>query len=203
MNEKKLTIIDLENHSDIKIYNSNILFVNRGKINFENSSIIKFNINKDRILKKKFLINISDFFEKLKNKMELKYISSQELEIFNLRNDKITYFEKLCVFESLKKFNKKFKYFDLITDNEKYLKIYIQIFDKITTKFVKKKDHKSINSIKFGLLTFKSNVSLLMSLISIDQLFSLSFCSLANLIKPSKSFSFNELVLPMFLPTLS
>ena len=39
-------------------------------------------------------------------KKKLKFINPQELEIFNLRNDKITYFEKLCLILYVKKFEK-------------------------------------------------------------------------------------------------
>ena len=31
MKKKKLTIVDLDKYADIKVYNSNIIFVNKGK----------------------------------------------------------------------------------------------------------------------------------------------------------------------------
>ena len=36
MKNKKLTIVDLENFEDFKVIDSNILFINKGKINYGN-----------------------------------------------------------------------------------------------------------------------------------------------------------------------
>lgn len=156
MDTKKLTIVDLENYIDLKINNSHILFANKGRINFVNSKIIRFDINSYKEFKKKYLIDIENFFEDLKKKIkiELKFFNPEELEIFNLRNDKINYFEKLFVILNLKKFANKFKYFDLITDNEEYLKIYTQIFENINVKIIKKKNYKLNIPLRFNFYKF-------------------------------------------------
>ena len=72
MNKKKLTIVDLDKYADIKVYNSNIIFVNKGKVDFENSNIIRVNINKKKKLKNLFLKEIKFFFENLKKKFKKK-----------------------------------------------------------------------------------------------------------------------------------
>ena len=55
MYKDKLTIVDIENYSNIKINNSNILFLNKGKIDYKNSKIIELDINKQKFFKKKYL----------------------------------------------------------------------------------------------------------------------------------------------------
>ena len=72
MNKKKLTIVDLDKYADIKVYNSNIIFVNKGKVDFENSNIIRVNINKKKKFKNLFLKDIEFFFENLKKKFKKK-----------------------------------------------------------------------------------------------------------------------------------
>ena len=51
---RKLIIVDLYNHSETKISNADILFLNQGKLTYKNCEIIDFNINK-KIFKRKFL----------------------------------------------------------------------------------------------------------------------------------------------------
>ena len=88
MYKDKLTIVDIENYSNIKINNSNILFLNKGKIDYKNSKIIELDINKQKFFKKKYLYDLENFFHDLKKQIEkkLNYINPQELELFNLRN---------------------------------------------------------------------------------------------------------------------
>ena len=156
MKKKKLTIVDLDKYADIKVYNSNIIFVNKGKVDFENSKIIRLNINKKKKFKNLFLKDIEFFFENLKKKFKkkLKFISPQELEIFNLRNDKITYFEKLCLILYVKKFEKNFKSIDLITDNEEYSKIYSQVYKNIKLNILKKDNFNYNFSLRFNFYKF-------------------------------------------------
>ena len=156
MKKKKLTIVDLDKYADIKVYNSNIIFVNKGKVDFENSKIIRLNINKKKKFKNLFLKDIEFFFENLKKKFKkkLKFINPQELEIFNLRNDKITYFEKLCLILYVKKFEKNFKSIDLITDNEEYSKIYSQVYKNIKLNILKKDNFKYNFSLRFNFYKF-------------------------------------------------
>lgn len=156
MNKKKLTIVDLDKYADIKVYNSNIIFANKGKVDFENSNIIRLNINNKKKFKQLFLKDIEIFFENLKKKFKkkLKFINPQELEIFNLRNDKITYFEKLCLILYLKKFEKKFESIDIITDNVEYSKIYRQVFKNIRLNILKKNNFKFNFSLKLNFYKF-------------------------------------------------
>jgi len=156
MKNKKLTIVDLENFEDFKVIDSNILFINKGKINYGNSKILKFNINNQKKFKKLYLEDIENFFQDLKNKFQkkLKFIYPQELEIFNLRNDKITYIEKLCLILYLKKFRKKFNSIDLITDSDEYSKIYSQVFKNITIKKINQKKNKLNFSLKLNYYKF-------------------------------------------------
>ena len=156
MYKDKLTIVDIENYSNIKINNSNILFLNKGKIDYKNSKIIELDINKQKFFKKKYLYDLENFFHDLKKQIEkkLNYINPQELELFNLRNDKINYFEKLCVILYLEKFHKKFKSVELIIDDQKYLKVYTSVLKKFDLRLIKKqKKHISI-SIKFQFFKF-------------------------------------------------
>ena len=156
MYKDKLTIVDIENYSNIKINNSNILFLNKGKIDYKNSKIIELDINKQKIFKKKFLYDFENFFHDLKKQFEkkLNHINPQELELFNLRNDKINYFEKLCLILYLEKFHKKFKSVELIIDDQKYLKVYTSVLKKFDLRLIKKqKKHISI-SIKFQFFKF-------------------------------------------------
>jgi hypothetical protein len=66
MNKKKLTIVDLDKYADIKVYNSNIIFANKGKVDFENSNIIRLNINNKKKFKQLFLKDIEIFLKILK-----------------------------------------------------------------------------------------------------------------------------------------
>jgi hypothetical protein len=71
-----------------------------------------------------------------------------------LRNDKITYFEKLCLILYLKKFEKKFESIDIITDNVEYSKIYRQVFKNIRLNILKKNNFKFNFSLKLNFYKF-------------------------------------------------
>ena len=82
---KKLYVIDLsKNYFDIKVEDSEIIYINCGNINNTNSKILKIgDFVKSYNAKKIFL-----------NSLNKKIISKEnyfvkELEIFNIRNDKI------------------------------------------------------------------------------------------------------------------
>ena len=60
----------------------------------------------------------------------MKNINSIELDIFNLRNDKTKYLEKLCTIMFSKKIAQKYKHVELVIDNEDYLNIYNQVYNR-------------------------------------------------------------------------
>ena len=94
MNE--LLILDLENNNNYKAVNKNILFINRGKIKLQNCKILNLNINNANF-KNYFIKDFTYFLNKLKKDLNknLKFINSQKTKFFNLRNDRIGYYEKL------------------------------------------------------------------------------------------------------------
>ena len=150
---RKLIIVDLYNHSETKISNADILFLNQGKLTYKNCEIIDKNINKKKIFKRKFLTKINNFFDKQKNYLQkkLKNINSIELDIFNLRNDKTKYLEKLCTIMFSKKIAQKYKHVELVIDNEDYLNIYNQVYNRKFEKILllKKNNLKKININNF------------------------------------------------------
>ena len=86
---RKLYIIDLNNnHHDIIIKNSDIIYINRGNVSFNNSNILKFKkINNSRNSRKYFL----DVFKKKTEFKENYFI--KELEIYNLGMIKIFFYQ--------------------------------------------------------------------------------------------------------------
>ena len=129
---KNLIVVDLDDFRDIKINNSNILYLNKGKLSTFNCKIIKLNINENKKLKFNFLRDFEIFLNDLKKDLrrKLKFIDPQELEIFNLRNDKIEYIEKICLILNFLKLKKNFNSIRFIIDDKKKLEIYKQVLGK-------------------------------------------------------------------------
>jgi hypothetical protein len=130
---KKLLIIDLEKNYEVFHENCFYLLTNRGSVNLKNSNKIDFNINKNKnnINKKKknfisYLSKIQNIFKKNKFRIE-----ASELEIFNLRNDKYNYIDKILLFSCLreKRLENKFK-IEVITDQDNLKKFYQSSFGK-------------------------------------------------------------------------
>ena len=130
---KKLIIVDLEKNYTIQRSGCSYLFVNRGSITFKDSQKINFNINNNKKIIKNNKKDLIDYFLKIKEMFEHNYnkVNTSELEIFNLRNDKYNYLDKILVFYTLKKrrYNDKYK-IEIITDNSKYEKFYQSVFGK-------------------------------------------------------------------------
>ena len=122
---RKLYIIDLNtNHHDISIKNSDIIYINRGNVSFNNSKILKFKKISNLQNSRKFLLN--EFKKKIGFK-ENYFI--KEFEIFNLRNDKNFFLSKILNFLLIKDFLKKNKKYKLycISDNSYTSEILNQI----------------------------------------------------------------------------
>lgn len=154
MNE--LLILDLENNNNFKAANKNILFINRGKIKLQNCKILNFNIN-NKSFKNQFIKDFLYFLNKLKKDLNknLRFINSQETEFFNLRNDRISYYEKLCTIFFISKYYKKIKNKKIITDNPKLFKIYKQLFKTNTEiQLIKKNIKISKFQITFHFIKF-------------------------------------------------
>ena len=146
-----LVLIDLEK-DDFKIYEDNCFYINlnKGKINITNSKNISFSELKNfekksrldlaKSLKKKIKTFNDDFF--------------QELELFNLRNDKIFSISKIINFIKLNYFlkGKKFKTIKLITDDDSSIKILKSLNSKTIINYKKKK--KSFNFVFFKISKF-------------------------------------------------
>ena len=130
---KKLIIVDLEKNYTIQRTGCSYLFVNRGSITFKDSLKINFNINNNKKIIKNNKKDLINYFLKIKEMFEHNYnkVNTSELEIFNLRNDKYNYLDKILVFYTLKKrrYNDKYK-LEIITDNSKCKKFYQSVFGK-------------------------------------------------------------------------
>jgi len=102
---EKLVIVDLEKNYHNTLKNCSYICVNRGILNFQNSKQIPYDLNHNKKNLKKNKRDLIYFFLDLKKKFEKKTndINSYELEIFNLRNDKYDYLDKILIFYELKK----------------------------------------------------------------------------------------------------
>jgi len=143
-----LVLIDLEK-DDLKIYENNCFYINlnKGKINITNSKNISFSELKNfekksrldlaKSLKKKIKTFNDDFF--------------QELELFNLRNDKIFSISKIINFIKLNYFlkGKRFKTIKLITDDDSSIKILKSLNSKTIINYKKKKRFLTLFFLRF------------------------------------------------------
>ena len=131
---KNLHVIDLsKNNLDIKIQDSDIIYINSGNINITNSKILKLNdLSKNINTKKLFLDSLQKKIAKNKDYF------IKEFEIYNIRNDKNIFLLKILNYLKLKNFiNKNGKKYKLhcISDNE----LTIDILNQITKKKIKNK----------------------------------------------------------------
>ena len=157
---KKLYVIDLsKNYFDIKVEDSEIIYINCGNINNTNSKILKIgDFVKSYNAKKIFL-----------NSLNKKIISKEnyfvkELEIFNIRNDKNFFITKILNFLTIKNFiNKNQKKYKIhcITDNDLTIDILNQISKtRVYNEYYKKTEkrfsikNKNLSFFKFILKTF-------------------------------------------------
>jgi len=147
-----LVLIDLEK-DDLEIYENNCFYINfnKGKIKTINSKNISFSQLKNFDKKSRL-----DLAKSLKKK--IKFLNEdffQELELFNLRNDKIFLISKIMNFIKLKYFlkDKKFKTIKLITDDHSSVKALKSLNSKIIIHY-KKKKKKNFNFVLFKISKF-------------------------------------------------
>ena len=115
MNFKNLVILDLKDNLEVKENNCEFINLSSGSINFTNSKKVFIKKYLDRYYqsyKKKLIF-------KLKIKIKLSSIKFLgECEVFNLRNDKELFLNKLIVILIIKKFIiKNYKSVKIITDD--------------------------------------------------------------------------------------
>ena len=132
---KKLLILDLKKNYDYIKNDYDVINVNRGAIKLENCKRIPFDINDNKKNIKEDKKKILGFFFKIKNniKKKIDHFDAIELEILNLRNDKIDYINKFFIFMKLARLNiKKYTEIEIFIDDSKYLESYKSIFSKVT-----------------------------------------------------------------------
>ena len=115
MNFKNLVILDLKDNLEVKENNCEFINLSSGSINFTNSKKVFIKKYLDRYYqsyKKKLIFNL-----KIKIKLSsIKFLG--ECEVFNLRNDKELFLNKLIVILIIKKFIiKNYKSVKIITDD--------------------------------------------------------------------------------------
>lgn len=157
---KKDTLLIIDLNKDYNIYQNNKSYINlnNGSINLSNCK---------QIYLKNYPALKNDIYKKLLKKFKkLIFLNSKlrffytEMEIFNLRNDKYVFLDRILNFLVIKKIilQKKIKKLEIISDNPSTLKI----FDKLNLK-VKKNDFSkpklnfyfhNIKIIKFLIKTF-------------------------------------------------
>ena len=143
MNKNSLLIIDLTknyqlkkiNKTYIKLNNGNINLINCKQLNLKNFSKFRLNIYKKLIRKFKDLIS--------RNQNQKFFLS--EMEIFNLRNDRYIFPDRVLNFLIVKKIllQKKIKKIEIISDNKSTL----EIFDNLNLKIKKKMTSQSRNQL--------------------------------------------------------
>jgi hypothetical protein len=133
--KKKLLILDLKKNYDYKKENYDIITVNRGNIKSRNCKKISFDINDNKKTLAKDKKKILSFFLKIKKiiKKRINHFDSIELEILNLRNDKIDYINKFFVLQKLSRLDiHKYQEIEIFLDDCEYVESYKSIFTKNT-----------------------------------------------------------------------
>jgi len=99
---KRLYIVDLsENYKDIRINNSDVIYINRGNINISNCKVLNLKkLNANQNIRKIFINEIKKKINYKKN------FFFKEFEIFNLRNDKNLFISKIIILLKIKNFLK-------------------------------------------------------------------------------------------------
>ena len=153
MKFKNLIILDIQKNLDLEEYNCNYINISSGSINFKNSKRILIKRYLDRyyeIYKKKLILNLR---KKIKSS-KIKFL--EECEVFNLRNDKELFINKLIVILIIKKFIfKKYKSVKIITDDYFTYKVFNKMNLDIDyySKIKKKYDFSFLKILKFYIKT--------------------------------------------------
>ena len=155
---KKIVILDLKKDIDYLIEDCDILKVYRGFLKTNNVNCIDIGHIKEKdlkIYKKKLLSKLSKYSKNISKKCD--DIDANLLEIFNLRNDKIKFFDKFFYILHLKKFLEKNKYREItiINDDPNYNEIYNSLkFNKINFIFLNKKKKYNFSLFYFLRINF-------------------------------------------------
>ena len=124
MQRKTLLLIDLSKNHNFEEKNKEYVYLNKGNVRLYNCKQIKL---KDFVdLRKKIY---SDLIKKLKKFIlfnEKKKFFLSEMEIFNLRNDRYEFPDRILNYLIIKKLilKKKFKKVKIVSDNKATLKIF-------------------------------------------------------------------------------
>jgi len=123
----QLVIIDTEKNVKEKIINSDVIFWKKNKSIDRNNKIIEVSLknNKYLIEQKKILCGaLKKYYDKLRKKFPNKNLFN--LEVFNIRNDKIRMFDKFIYFSLVKILinKKRYKKILVFSDNENYKDFY-------------------------------------------------------------------------------
>ena len=151
---KELTILDLSKDYNFLIKDSDIYQLSFGITKIQNSKLLNVNFFTDRSYSEftnklnQQLIHLYNYLNKNNSNIDLNL-----LEIFNQRNDKTNFFNKLYFFLQIKKkIFKKYKSIKIISDDQNF----IEIYNSINTKNIKVVDL-SAKPLKFyNLFYFKS-----------------------------------------------
>ena len=153
MKFKDLIILDVQENLDIQERDCNYINLSSGSINFTNSKKIFIKAYLDKyyqIYKKKLIFNLR---KKIKSS-KIKFL--EECEVFNLRNDKELFLNKLIVILIIKKFIlKKYKSVKIITDDYFTYKVFNKMNLNVDyySKMRKKYDFSSLKILKFYIKT--------------------------------------------------
>lgn len=144
MEKNYLLLIDLKRNFDLSEKNKTYINLNQGKIYLNNCKRIKLK-NFINLRKTSFKNLIDEFKKSILNNSENKFFLS-EMEIFNLRNDRYKYPDRILNFFIIKKIisRNKIKKIKIISDN----KYTLNIFDNINLE-IEKKDLSNKN-LKLG-----------------------------------------------------
>ena len=129
--KKKLLVVDLSTNCEIIKKDVDYIKLNKGDISLFNSKRIylKNFLNKNKKKLKKDFLNF--LILSFKNNMLTKnnFITH---EIFNLRNDKTNFFDKIFTILVIKKLTQKYRFIEVITDDLDSIDTYKSLNFKIT-----------------------------------------------------------------------
>tara|TARA_B100000989_G_scaffold94021_1_gene68337 strand:- start:7325 stop:8941 length:1617 start_codon:yes stop_codon:yes gene_type:complete len=159
MEKKTLLLIDLSTNFSLVEKNKEYIYLNKGNINLINCRQIK--LKNFMNLRKKVFANMIKEFKKfvLRNEESKHFLS--EMEIFNLRNDRYEFPDRILNCLIIKKLilKKGFKKINIISDNKFTLKIFDNLDVNIEKKDLSKKTLKlNFPNLKIIKFLFKSMV---------------------------------------------